>query len=75
MKIPHDAERLMDELPQDVLNEIQLELVIFSGLFYIDMGPSEPSEKQLKKHMQQTMNKHIGLLREAKIKLDNVGGV
>ena len=32
MKIPHDAERLMDELPQDVLNEIQLELVIFSGL-------------------------------------------
>ena len=75
MKIPHDAERLMDELPQDVLNEIQLEMVIFSGLSLIEMGPSEPSKKQIKKHMKRSMNKHIRLLREAKIKLDNVGGV
>jgi hypothetical protein len=75
MKIPHDAERLMNELPQDVLNEIQLEMVIFSGLSLIEMGPSEPSKKQIKKHMKRSMNKHIRLLREAKIKLDNVGGV
>tara|TARA_B100000780_G_scaffold132626_1_gene93010 strand:+ start:51 stop:278 length:228 start_codon:yes stop_codon:yes gene_type:complete len=70
MKIPHDAERLMDELPQDVLNEIQLELVIFSSLSYIDMGPSEPSKKQIKKHMKRTMQKQIELLRKAKIKLN-----
>ena len=70
MKIPHDAERLMDELPQDVLNEIQLELVIFSGLSLIEMGPSKPSKKQIKKHMKRTMQKQIELLRKAKIKLN-----
>ena len=70
IKIPHDAERLMDELPQDVLNEIQLELVIFSSLSYIDMGPLEPSEKQIKKHMKRSMQKQIELLRKAKIKLN-----
>ena len=75
MKIPHDAERLMDELPQDVLNEIQLELVIFAGLSLIEMGPSEPSKKQIKKHMKRTMNEHIKLLRAAKVELDKAGGV
>ena len=75
MKIPHDAERLMDELPQDVLNEIQLELVIFSGLSLIEMGPAEPSKKQFKKHMRRSMKKHIELLRAAKIELDKAGGV
>ena len=75
MKIPYDAERLMDELPQDVLNEIQLELVIFSGLSLIEMGPSEPSKKQIKKHMKRSMNEHIKLLRAAKVELDRSGGV
>ena len=75
MKIPHDAERLMDELPQDVLNEIQLELVIFSGLSLIEMGPSEPSKKQIKKHMKRSMKEHIKLLRAAKVALDKSGGV
>ena len=75
MKIPHDAERLMDELPQDVLNEIQLELVIFSGLSLIEMGPSEPSKKQIKKHMKRSMKEHIKLLRAAKVELDKSGGV
>ena len=75
MKIPHDAERLMDELPQDVLNEIQLKLVIFSGLSLIEMGPSEPSKKQIKKHMKRSMNEHIKLLRAAKVELEKSGGV
>tara|TARA_B100000809_G_C14948645_1_gene463057 strand:- start:376 stop:603 length:228 start_codon:yes stop_codon:yes gene_type:complete len=75
MKIPHDAERLMDELPQDVLNEIQLELVIFAGLSLIEMGPSEPSKKQIKKHMKRSMNEHIKLLRAAKVALDKPGGI
>ena len=75
MKIPHDAERLMNELPQDVLNEIQLETVIFSGLSLIEMGPSEPSKKQIKKHMKRSMNEHIKLLRAAKVALDKSGGV
>jgi len=75
MKIPHDAERLMDELPQDVLNEIQLELVIFSGLSLIEMGPSEPSKKQIKKHLKRSMKEHIKLLRAAKVELDKAGSV
>ena len=75
MKIPHDAERLMDELPQDVLNEIQLEMVIFSGLSLIEMGPWEPSKKQIKKHMKRSMKEHIKLLRAAKVELDKAGGV
>ena len=75
MKIPHDAERLMNELPQDVLNEIQLEMVIFSGLSLIEMGPSEPSKKQIKKHMKRSMKEHIKLLRAAKVALDKSGGV
>jgi hypothetical protein len=75
MKIPHDAERLIDELPQNVLNEIELELIIFSGLSLIEMGPSEPSKKQIKKHMKRSMNEHIKLLRAAKVALDKSGGV
>ena len=75
MKIPHDAERLIDELPQNVLNEIELELIIFSGLSLIETGPSEPSKKQIKKHMKRSMKEHIKLLRAAKVELDKAGGV
>ena len=75
MKIPHDAERLIDELPQNVLNEIELELIIFSGLSLIEMGPAEPSKKQIKKHMKRSIKEHIKLLRAAKVELDKAGGV
>ena len=75
MKIPHDAERLIDELPQNILNEIELELIIFSGRSLIEMGPSEPSKKQIKKHMKRSMKEHIKLLRAAKVELDKAGSV
>jgi len=75
MKIPHDAKRLIDELPQNVLNEIELELIIFSGLSLIEMGPSEPSKKQIKKHLKRSMKEHIKLLRAAKVELDKAGSV
>ena len=75
IKTPHDAESLMDELPQDVLDQIQLELLISSGLSIIEMGQSSLSKKQLKKHMKRTMREHIRLLREAKIKSNKAGGV
>ena len=74
LKLPHDAERLIKELPKDVLDSIELELVISSGLSLLEIGQSEPSKKQLKKHMERTMKKHIRLLREAKIKLDKERG-
>ena len=75
MKIPHDAERLIDELPQNILNEIELELIIFSGRSLIEMGPPEPSKKQIKKHLKRSMKEHIKLLRAAKVELDKLGGV
>ena len=75
MKIPHYAERLIDELPQNILNEIELELIIFSGRSLIEMGPSEPSKKQIKKHLKRSMKEHIKLLRAAKIELDKAGSV
>ena len=75
IKTPHDAESLMDELPQDVLDQIQLELLISSGLSIIEMGQSSLSKKQMKKHMKRTMGEHIRLLREAKIKSNKTGGV
>jgi len=75
MKIPHDAERLIDELPQNILNEIELELIIFSGRSLIEMGPSEPSKKQIKKHLKRSMKEHIKLLRAAKVELDKAGSV
>tara|TARA_B110000503_G_C6761346_1_gene255565 strand:- start:130 stop:360 length:231 start_codon:yes stop_codon:yes gene_type:complete len=75
IKIPHDAESLMDELPQAILDEIQLELIIFSGLSLIEMGPSEPSKKQIKKHMKRSMKEYIKFFRAAKVELDKAGGV
>ena len=75
MKIPRDVEHLMDELPQAILDEIQLEMVIFSGLSLIEMGSSEPSKKQIKKHIKRSRRERIKLLRAAKVELDKSGGV
>jgi hypothetical protein len=69
IKIPDDAERLMNELPQAVLDEIQLEMILWSGIAIIEMG-SKLGKKQLKRHMKHSMDRHIGLLREAKANLD-----
>jgi len=70
IKIPDDAERLMNELPQAVLDEIQLEMILWSGIAMIEMGSREPTKKQLKRHMKHSMDRHIELLRKAKANLD-----
>jgi hypothetical protein len=75
IKIPNDAERLMNKLPQAVLDEIQLEMILWSGIAMMEMDSREPSTKQFKKHMKRSMNKHIKLLRAAKVELDKSGGV
>jgi hypothetical protein len=75
IKIPNDAERLMNKLPQAVLDEIQLEMILWSGIAMMEMDSREPSEKQFKKHMKRTMKKHIGLLRKAETRLDKGGSV
>lgn len=74
LKLPHDAERLIKELPKDVLDSIQLELVFFSSHSALEICHLEPTKKQLKKHIKRTMKKHIELLRKAKIKLDKERG-
>ena len=75
IKIPHDAERLMHQLPQEILDEIQLELLFWTGPALIEMGPTEPTEKPMKKFMEQSVIKHVELLRKAKAKLDKERGV
>ena len=38
IKIPNDAERLMNKLPQAVLDEIQVEMILWSGIAMMEMG-------------------------------------
>jgi hypothetical protein len=75
IKIPHDAEQLMHQLPQEILDEIQLELLFWVGPALIEMGPTEPTEKQMKKYFERLVIKQTGLLRAAKVKLDKERGV
>ena len=72
--IPRDAERLMNELPQDVLNEIHLEMILWSGHQFTQMGPNQPTEAQLGSFTNRSMDKHLELLRQAKVKFDSDRG-
>ena len=75
IKIPHDAEQLTQKLPQEILDEILIEMVIWEGLAFVEMGTSKLTKKQIKKSIEQSMIKHVELLREAKAKLDKKRGV
>ena len=70
MKIPHNADHLMQMLPKNVLDAIELEMIIWSGLELIKMGPHEPTESQLRSFTNRSMDKHLQLLRQAKLKFD-----
>jgi hypothetical protein len=75
IKMPHDVERLMHELPQETLDEIQLAMLFWTGPALIEMGPKQPSEKKMKKYFERLVIKQTGLLRAAKVKLDKERGV
>ena len=48
MKIPpQDVLTIIDEIPKSFLDEVQLRMVLWSGLEFIKMGPKQPSSKQL----------------------------
>ena len=70
MNIPHDAEYLMQMLPKEVLDAIEFEMIVWSGLEFIKMGPHEPTESQLRSFTNRSMDKHLQLLRQAKLKFD-----
>ena len=73
-KIPDNAERLMNELPQDVLNEIQLDMILWSGHKFIEQGFTPKNKKQFKSYMKRFSDKQMSLLCEAKAKLDSDRG-
>ena len=74
MNIPHDAEYLMQMLPKEVLDAIEFEMIVWSGLEFIKMGPHEPTESQLRSFTNRSMDKHLQLLRQAKVKFDSDRG-
>jgi hypothetical protein len=66
--IPCDALMIMDTLPQDALDDIQMQLVLFSTLEAAKMGPKQPSKRELARLLNRTAEKHVQLLRIAKAK-------
>ena len=74
MKIPHDVDHLTQMLPKNVLDAIELEMIMWSGLEFIKMGPHEPTESQLRGFTNRSMDKHLQLLRQAKVKFDSDRG-
>ncbi len=65
MQIPPDVLLLTDTLPKSVLDDIQIQLVIFSGLYAIGLGPKQPRDEDLIHMLNKTTEKYIQLLRAA----------
>ena len=75
MKTPtQDVLNIMEELPQALLDEIQLTMVIWSGLEFIKMGPQQPSNKKLAEFSDRSHDKFVALLRDAKRRHDQDTG-
>ena len=68
--LPPDVETLMEELPQEVIDEIQLKLVVFSSLDAMRMGPKQPTPTELFAMLDRTGHEQVRLLRLAKDELD-----
>lgn len=65
-KTPADVLILFETLPQELLDEINIKLVIFSGLYMIEKYASKkPSKKQFAKILSATATEQVRLLREA----------
>lgn len=63
---PGDVLRIMDEIPKSFLYEVQLRMVLWSGLEFIKMGPKQPSNKKLAEFSDRSHDKFVALLRDAK---------
>ena len=66
----HETLKLADKLPEDVFDEIQFEMVIWSGLEMMKMGSEHPNEKKLEKFTIKSEEKYKELLKKARQKLD-----
>ena len=75
IKIPHDAEQLTQKLPQEILDKIQLQMLLWTIPALVEMGPMQLTKKQMKKFMKRSLNERIKLLRAAKDKLEKERGV
>ena len=62
---PQDLLDIMDELPQSVLDEIHLKLMLCSFLEYLKLGPKQPTYKAFEGQMNKLFHIHEELLRDA----------
>ena len=70
---PRDVLKIMDEIPKSFLDEIQINMVIWSGLEFVKM-PKQPSGKTLSKLMDRSHDNFVALLRDAKRRHDQDTG-
>jgi hypothetical protein len=66
-KIPKDVEEIFDQLPQHVLAEIQIQMMIFSGLQAIKLA-QQPNRQERKRYIRKNENEYLRLIREAQVK-------
>ena len=62
IKIPHDAEQLTQKLPQEILDKIQLQMLLWTIPALVEMGPKQLTKKQMKKFMKRSLNERIDLI-------------
>jgi hypothetical protein len=67
-KIPKDVEEIFDQLPQHVLVDIQVQMVMFSGLQSLKLT-RQPNSRELKRYTRKNENEYFRLIRKAGAKL------
>ena len=67
MKYRLDLDKIMAQLPQSVLDDINMKMVVFSGVeaSKIGKGSSALSDKKIKKLFSKTSAEHERLLKKA----------
>ena len=67
MKYRLDLDKIMAQLPESVLDDINMKMVVFSGVeaSKIGKGSSALSDKKIKKLFSKTSTEHERLLKKA----------
>lgn len=64
-KVPEDVLAAWESLPRSVLQEIELQLMVFSGCLMVQKFPTDLSKDELYEHMLVTHAEQMRLLRLA----------
>ena len=73
-KILEEITELGEELPSEIIDEIQIKMVVWSGREFIKLGVDKPSETQIELIVKRSFDKFLELLRDAKSILDETRG-